>query len=304
VGCSAVAAKGLKRAVGLEDDNVLANFMKDPEHAIECEILVAGLGGHEDGCIEDIDNFYSIKYGQSGDWGDQEIKSETMKIDPEKDDKNGKAPIPRHVKVSAAKGKYHGGIFKEEDYDFGNKDKKLKDFHKHDSSEKAGLSIYEVLILRLYTSTTFRLFNGPMRKFLITNDQKSHHPLRFTIYVLTEGIKKLRAVEAELDPTGFNSSKYLWRGMADMKVDENLLSEGGTEMAVMSSTSDKEVALSYARRETPKPGLVIKYKTFGLSRGVSIQFLSLYPKEVEFIYPVHLFKQVSDFTYFVGLFSQ
>jgi hypothetical protein len=118
VGCSAVAGQGLRRPVGLHDDNVFGNFMKDPELAIECEILVAGLGGHEDGCIEHIDNYYSIKYGQSGHWEDKEINSETMKIDPEKDEKNGNAPIPRHVKVSAENGKYHGGIFKKEDYDF------------------------------------------------------------------------------------------------------------------------------------------------------------------------------------------
>jgi hypothetical protein len=96
----------------------------------------------------------------------------------------------------------------------------------------------------------------------------------------------------------------LWRGVADMKVDEKFLEQGGTEMAVMSTTSNEEVAQSYAWCKAPKPGLVIKYKTSGLSRGVSIQFLSLYPKEVEFIYPVHLFKQVSDFSYFVGLFSR
>ncbi len=301
VGCSAVAAKGLRGAVGLDDDKVFRNFMKDPELAIECEILVAGLRGHEDGygCIEDIDNYYSIKYGKSGDWEEKEFNLETMKIDTEKDDENGKAPIPSHVKVSAATGKYHGGIFKKENFDFGNEGKKLKDFYEHDASKKAGLFIYQVLILRLYTSTTFRLFNGPMRKILmldaqksqLTDGQKSHHPLRFTIYALTEGIKKLRAVEAERDPAGFNSPMDLWRGMADMNVDEDFLKQGGTEMAVMSTTSDEEVALSYARRETPKPGLVFKFKTFGLSRGVSIQFLSLYPKEVEFIYPVHLFKQ-------------
>jgi hypothetical protein len=305
VGCSAVAGKGLRRAVGLDDDKVLSNFMTDPELAIECEILVAGLRGHEDGygCIEDIDNYYSIKYGKSGDWEEKEINLETMKIDPMEDDENGKAPIPNHVKASAENGKYHGGIFKKKDYDFGNDGNKLKDFCEHDASKKAGLFIYQVLILRLYTSTTFRLFNGPMRKLLMTDNQisqltdgqKSHHPLRFTIYALTEGIKKLRAVEAERDPVGFNKSMDLWRGVADMKVNEDFLEQGGTEMAVMSSTSDKDVALSYARRETPKPGLVIKYKTFGLSRGVSIQFLSLYPKEVEFIYPVHLFKQVLRF---------
>jgi hypothetical protein len=175
---------------------------------------------------------------------------------------------------------------------FGNKGNKLKDFHKHEDSVSAGLLIYEVLILRLYTSTTFRLFNGPIRKILTTKVQKSHHPLRFTIYALTEGIKKLRTVEARKKPQAFNSPMDLWRGVVDMKVDKKFLQQGGTEMTVMSTTSNKEVAQSYACSKAPKPGLVIKYKTSGLSRGVSIQFLSLYQNEVEFIYPVHLVKQV------------
>ena len=67
-----------------------------------------------------------------------------------------------------------------------------------------------------------------------------------------------------------------------MKVDKTFESVGGTEMAVMSTTSDKEVALSYASSDCP---LVFKYTTVGLTRGVKIQFLSLYPKEVEYVYP-------------------
>jgi len=106
--------------------------------------------------------------------------------------------------------------------------------------------------------------------------------------MLTEGIKKLRAVEAQRDPVGYNAPMELWRGMADMEVDEQgpFLSEGGTEMAVMSTTCDKEVAISYSRTGSGQNPLVFKYKTLGLSRGVSIQFLSFYPKEVEYVYPV------------------
>jgi hypothetical protein len=106
-----------------------------------------------------------IKYGKSGDWEEKAIKLETMKIDPKEDDKNANALIPRHVKVSVENGKYHGGIFKKENYDFGNENKNLKDFHDHKDIELADLLIYEVLILRFYTSITHRIFNGPMRKF-------------------------------------------------------------------------------------------------------------------------------------------
>jgi hypothetical protein len=257
VGTCAVSAEGLRSAVGLQDDTVLANMMKDPEHTIECEILIAG-------DKDDIDNFYSVKYGTSGD------------------DKD----IPDHVKLSFQTGKYHGGDIKKEEYDTGNDGKKLADFHKHEASVLAGLLIWHVLVIRLYTSSSFKLFNTPLRS-LLTNDgqTKSQHPLRFTVYYLTEGIKKLRAVEAKRDPVGYNAPMELWRGMADMEVDVEgpLLSQGGTEMAVMSTTCDKEVALKYARSQRP---LLFKYKTFGLSRGVSIQFLSFYPKEVEYVYPV------------------
>jgi hypothetical protein len=257
VGSSAVSAKGLRSAVGLEDDTVLANMLKDPEHTIECEFLVAG---DED----DIDNFYSTKNGTSGKQDD----------------------LPDHVKHSFQTGKYHGGSITESDYDTGNTGKKLADFHKHETSVLAGLVIWNVLVIRLYTSSSFRLFNAPLRSLLTNNGQtKSQHPLRFTVYMLTEGIKKLRAVEAIRDPVAYNTPMELWRGMADMEVDVQgpFLSQGGTEMAVMSTTCDKEVALTYSRSQRP---LVFKYKTFGLSRGVSIQFLSLYPKEVEYVYPV------------------
>jgi hypothetical protein len=296
-------------------------MMKEPELAIECEILVAGLGGHADGCIDDIDKYYSVKFGKSGDWEEKEIviiprgKRKTFKglfcgktgddeVLTYKDNDNCKAPIPPHVENSVKTKKYHGGSFKKEDYDTGNKGKKLKDFHDDQASVWAGLFIYEVLVLRLYTSSTYRLFNGPMRSLvrptvlmtdgqnptvLTTDGKKSQHPLRFTIYVLTEGVKKLRAVEAKSDEKGFNSTKELWRGMKNMVLDDTFKLSGVTEMAVMSTTSDKEVALKYASSENP---LVFKYTTVGLTRGVKIQFLSLYPKEVEFVYPPLTFLSV------------
>ncbi len=54
VGSSAVSARGLKSAVGLDDDHVLANMMKEPVHTLECEILLAG-------DKDDIENFCSIQ---------------------------------------------------------------------------------------------------------------------------------------------------------------------------------------------------------------------------------------------------
>ena len=67
-----------------------------------------------------------------------------------------------------------------------------------------------------------------------------------------------------------------------MELGETFKSVGGTEMVVMSTTSEKEVVVKYTKSESV---LVFKYNTVGLTRGVKIQFLSLYPKEVEFVYP-------------------
>ncbi len=114
------------------------------------------------------------------------------------------------MKHSKDTGKYHGGSFKEDEYDNDpendNKGKKLKDFHNDQASVWAGLFIYEVLVLRLYTSSTYKLFNGSTHSLVKLDGQKSKHPLRFTIYALTEGVKKLRAVEAKGDEKGFNST--------------------------------------------------------------------------------------------------
>ncbi len=68
MGCSPVAGEGLQSAVGLDNDVVFSNFMKDPELWRECEILIVGLGGHPLGRIDDIDNYYSVKFGESGNW--------------------------------------------------------------------------------------------------------------------------------------------------------------------------------------------------------------------------------------------
>lgn len=56
---------------------------------------------------------------------------------------------------------------------------------------------------------------------------------------------------------------------------------GGVALAPMSTTSERDVANSYACGR--KGGLLIKYTTKGQSRGVLIDFLSLYPREVLFI---------------------
>merc|ERR1712032_731318 len=98
-----------------------------------------------------------------------------------------------------------------------------------------------------------------------------------------EGIKKLRAVPAKLEPKKYNEQVLLWRGMKNMTLDLEAFSEqGGTELAPMSTTKNREIAQKYAASEQP---LILCMKTRALTRGVSLRFLSTYPKEDEYLYP-------------------
>ena len=117
--------------------------------------------------------------------------------------------------------------------------------------------------LRLYTSGSFYLFNRPMR------EGTKPHPIRFTMYILMEGLKMLRTVAAQIgaatvgdtrveespallsasrlranlnaglgaDPEGYARSMCLYRGMKDMKIDiDEFKRVGGVELAPMSTT--------------------------------------------------------------------
>ena len=56
----------------------------------------------------------------------------------------------------------------------------------------------------------------------------------------------------------------------------------------MSTSRSERVAHSYADSRSP---LIFKYNTVGLGRGVSIEYLSFYPKEREYLYPPLTFLQ-------------
>ncbi len=80
-----------------------------------------------------------------------------------------------------------------------------------------------------------------------------------------------------------NKEVSLWRGMRDMTIMADLKGMGGTKIAPMSTSRDKNVAFDeYAKSVTP---LVFHYNARALAQGVSIEFLSLYPKEKEYLCP-------------------
>merc|ERR1719210_2103957 len=91
-----------------------------------------------------------------------------------------------------------------------NKGKRLDDFVNSPEARLAGLKKHHAAALRLYTTNSFRKLNDPLRK------RVRPHPFKFTVFFLTHGLKRLRKVQAKLDPAAFAAKQYLWRGLSNM----------------------------------------------------------------------------------------
>mmetsp|Transcript_37643 Transcript_37643/g.94374 ORF Transcript_37643/g.94374 Transcript_37643/m.94374 type:complete len:518 (-) Transcript_37643:436-1989(-) len=238
-------ASDLRECVGLTDAFEFGELVKNPLKAMRQEWMTHG---NEN----DKANFDYVVRGA---------------VDP--------SDYPEHVRESLRTGVYHGGTLLEGEFETGHEGMDLKDFVNHPSSRKAGLKDYHVAAMRLYTSSSYPLYNQPMREGV------NPHPIKITMYCLAEGLKMLRKVAAKTDPESYAKTMYLWRGMKDREMDvEAFKARGGTELAPMSTTSSREVAFSYAGVGSgAQKSLLLRYKTKALSRGVLIDYLSMYPKE-------------------------
>eukprot|EP00966_Prymnesium_polylepis_P191987 4449055-Prymnesium_polylepis.1 len=138
------------------------------------------------------------------------------------------------------------------------------------SDRESPLHEPHALALRLYTTSTYKLINKPMRK-------RQKHPLPITVKYLMDGIRYLRGAD-ELDELG---EVNLFRGMQNMNLPETFLKTGGTEAAPMSTTTDLRVAVNYCRNSSSS--LMFKIKTVScLERGADLGFLSAFPNENDF----------------------
>ena len=102
--------------------------------------------------------------------------------------------------------------------------------------------------------------------------------------LLTEAIKKLRAVPAAVHGSGGEGSVVeLWRGLRDAVVPEEFIDGGGTENAPMSTTRSLEVAMRYSASAMPML-MRLKVGTF-MQLGADLGFVSAFPDENEVLYP-------------------
>jgi hypothetical protein len=186
--------------------------------------------------------------------------------------------MPQQVLVDIEQSHYHGGKLEKGDYDMGHKGMTLGDFMETREIRESNLSKPELVAIRLYTTSSYPRINGPLRDLEVKK-----HPWAMIVYFISEGLKKLRAVRAAQDPEGFMKTVVLWRGLQNMQIDEEMFQKfGGTELAPMSTTANIEVAQNYSKSACP---LLLKYTTTAMETGVAIDFLSVYPKEREFLYP-------------------
>lgn len=201
------ADSDLRECLGLEDNGIFGKGMLDMVSAMKNE-------WREHGSENDWANFMYVEQGRACDpkW------------------------IPPHVKANFA-----SGAMSEADFDTGHSGMYLKDFLDLPSSKLARLKIEHVLAVRLYSSSSYSLFNNPMRSKI------QPHPIKFTVWALNEALKKLKKVEAKLKPDEYNKVKHLFRGMKNVTLDfDEFEQNGGTELAFMSTSMKYDVAKSFA----------------------------------------------------------
>mmetsp|Transcript_34047 Transcript_34047/g.79752 ORF Transcript_34047/g.79752 Transcript_34047/m.79752 type:complete len:920 (-) Transcript_34047:91-2850(-) len=184
----------------------------------------------------------------------------------------------------------------------------LADFCQHPESIRAKLKKGEVLALRLYTSSSFRQINEPLRAIVSEQTAIRQNPdklpamarvntlikmqqepqgkpllralLPATTYMLSTALKKLRV--QHMGATNFKSTE-LWRGMKNLESTALFIQNGGAEGAPMSTTPDLRVVANYSKSETP---LLLKIKIDSpMDHGADISWLSLFPDERECLYP-------------------
>jgi hypothetical protein len=157
----------------------------------------------------------------------------------------------------------------------------IEHFMQHPNVERAKLERGHVIALRLYTTHAYKFINDPLRDPDRVN-RKEPHPLPATVALISDGIKKLRAVADESSGSGV--SLTLWRGLKNIYVSRSFANNGGTEKAPMSTTSDLAVAVKYAIGSGDNLLFKIKVPN-ALKLGADLEWLTAFPGEREVLYP-------------------
>ena len=168
---------------------------------------------------------------------------------------------------------------------------RFDDFMAHPDAVRTNLHCAHILALRLYTTAAFVAINTPLRKLNAEHNRCAEpHPFPNTVRLIRDGIRQLRTnnAPAQGDRTSGRRTT-LYRGFRDMRLSDDFLQRGGSELGTMSTTPSLQVALTYAASTSPVL-LQLHVRNF-LERGADISFLSAFPAEEEVVYPPLTFIQ-------------
>ena len=167
---------------------------------------------------------------------------------------------------------HHEGLYEE-----GRAGQPLSYFIHHPNAIAAGLEESHVVALRWYTSPAYESLNKPLRN----RTHAGPHPFAATLAFINDGIKRLRALEQP--DSSQKRILRLWRGMRNVQAPEYLRHRGGTERAILSTTTDLETAVRFSSSRTGFLFLIVPRSL--LQCGAFTAWLSCFPSEQEVLYP-------------------
>jgi len=149
---------------------------------------------------------------------------------------------------------------------------------------KAGLKLVEVGSLRLYSGPMYAHFNAVLRnypRYMCLSLEGNKYET--TIFCITSGIVKLSKFSK------IPSNRRLYRGLGGMILPGQFLKEtngfrGGVEWGLMSTTTNKDVAIQYSGVDKQR-GSVFEIVPGRIDIGAELSWLSQYPGEAEYLFP-------------------
>jgi hypothetical protein len=150
------------------------------------------------------------------------------------------------------------------------------------AARDANLNEADVVVLRLYTGPLYRPWNNALRSML--KDKTGVIMWATCISVLCSAVIKLmKTAPRKTVYRGLDESNGWELPPAFLHPKEDDLA-GGVELGFSSTTEKFETAVRYSGGKGRK-GTILKLEFDMASRGASIQFLSQYPQEKEWLWP-------------------
>ncbi|KAJ1488006.1 hypothetical protein T484DRAFT_1784654, partial [Baffinella frigidus] len=183
--------------------------------------------------------------------------------------------------------------------------KMCEDFMKHEMTKKAGLTIEEVIALRLYTGPQFQKYNqhlrglGEARTAKATQGEGAPQKLGGTRKAKKRGMERqytttIHAIASALKKvarfTKLPEGGKVYRGMsgvrlpAEFRVPDEFGCRGGVELGFLSTSTSKEQALAYIEMSKCRPTL-FEIQLGQVDRGATLRWISQFPSEDEVLLP-------------------